>query len=67
MSRQTYRRGAYVMDARTGQVGEVMGHEGPNVQLRPLHGGQEWEADPCKVRLATNSEKRAAGITRERP
>lgn len=50
------KRGAVVMDAATGQVGEVQ-HVGPpyatgpagkkdreTVWLRPCHGGREWEA-----------------------
>ncbi|WUJ32963.1 hypothetical protein OG917_28835 [Streptomyces sp. NBC_00388] len=27
-----------------------MGHEGPWLQLRPLGGGREWDADPARVR-----------------
>ncbi|WP_405914425.1 hypothetical protein OG760_31620 [Streptomyces sp. NBC_00963] len=32
------------------RVGIVMGHEGPYLQLRPLGGGREWDADPARVR-----------------
>ncbi|WP_327299498.1 MULTISPECIES: hypothetical protein [unclassified Streptomyces] len=28
----------------------VMAHEGPWLQLRPLGGGREWDADPARVR-----------------
>lgn len=30
--------GAYVMDTRRGQVGEVIGHDAGFVRLRPPHG-----------------------------
>ncbi|WSV01345.1 hypothetical protein OG217_04110 [Streptomyces sp. NBC_01023] len=32
------------------RVGIVMAHEGPWIQLRPLGGGREWDADPARVR-----------------
>ncbi|MFE9567468.1 hypothetical protein ACFYMW_03065 [Streptomyces sp. NPDC006692] len=38
--------GDVVEDAGRGRVGRVMGHEGPYVQLRPLRGGLEWDAEP---------------------
>lgn len=34
----------------------MTGHEGPYVQLRPLGGGREWDADPYTVRPLTHSE-----------
>ncbi|MEU9864042.1 hypothetical protein AB0D99_24525 [Streptomyces sp. NPDC047971] len=49
--------GSYVVDIRTGKVGTVMGHEGPYVQLRPLGGGREWDAEPDGVRAATAAER----------
>ncbi|MEV6738508.1 hypothetical protein AB0N14_16895 [Streptomyces sp. NPDC051104] len=33
-----------------------MGHEGPYLQLRPLSGGREWDADPDRVRPLTPTE-----------
>jgi hypothetical protein len=33
-----------------------MGHEGLSLQLRPLGGGREWDADPHTVRRLTRSE-----------
>ncbi|MDI3423719.1 hypothetical protein [Streptomyces luteolus] len=36
--------GDTVWDAARDRVGQVMGHVGPRVQLRPLCGGVEWEA-----------------------
>ncbi|MFI9200365.1 hypothetical protein [Streptomyces sp. NPDC053048] len=45
--------GAFVVDARRDKVGQVMGHEGPRLQLRPPRGGLEWEAAPEDVRPVT--------------
>ncbi|WP_405774929.1 hypothetical protein [Streptomyces sp. NBC_00859] len=50
-----------------------MGHEGPWLQLRPLSGGREWDADPARVRAVGPAElllARAAEATarsRHRP
>ncbi|MCX5049071.1 MULTISPECIES: hypothetical protein [unclassified Streptomyces] len=44
--------GAYATDARDGRVGEVMGHVGGRVQLRPVGGGREWECPPEAVGAA---------------
>ncbi|WP_189533221.1 hypothetical protein [Streptomyces roseolilacinus] len=44
--------GAYVIDARDGRVGQVMGHVGGYVQLRPPGGGREWDCPPDAVALA---------------
>ncbi|MGW1889014.1 hypothetical protein ACWCP6_01975 [Streptomyces sp. NPDC002004] len=52
--------GSYAVDVRTGQVGRVMGHEGPYVQLRPLGGGREWDVAPEEVRTATSQERLSA-------
>lgn len=41
--------GSTVRDGATGDLARVMGHEGPYVQLRPLAGGREWDADPARV------------------
>ncbi|MEI5103795.1 hypothetical protein RB200_41605 [Streptomyces sp. PmtG] len=41
-----------VFDSRKKLVGEVMGFEGPYIQLRPLKGGMEWDADPKDLRPA---------------
>ncbi|MDT9682030.1 hypothetical protein RND61_08070 [Streptomyces sp. TRM76323] len=41
--------GAYVIDARDGRVGQVMGHVGGYVQLRPPGGGREWDCPPDAV------------------
>ena len=44
------RVGTAVHDGDSGRVGLVMGHEGPYLQLRPLGGGREWDADPARLR-----------------
>ncbi|MER6423531.1 hypothetical protein [Streptomyces sp. NPDC001137] len=44
--------GAYATDVRDGRVGEVMGHVGGRVQLRPVGGGREWECPPEAVGAA---------------
>ncbi|MEU5427451.1 hypothetical protein AB0H73_17875 [Streptomyces olivoreticuli] len=54
--------GTFVIDTRTDSVGQVMGHEGPRLQLRPPHGGREWEAEPDSTRPATDSELLSAKV-----
>lgn len=41
--------GSYAVDGRDGRIGEVMGHEGGYVQLRPVAGGREWDCPPESV------------------
>ncbi|MDQ0931436.1 hypothetical protein [Streptomyces turgidiscabies] len=53
--------GDVVWDEATLNVGQVMGHEGPCFQLRPLGGGREWDAYG-PLRLATAAEKLSAGL-----
>lgn len=48
--------GAAVRDTARDRVGRVMGHEGPYLQLRPLGGGREWDADPRHVRTLSQDE-----------
>ena len=48
--------GAYATDVRDGRVGEVMGHVGGRVQLRPVGGGREWECPPEAVGAASPEE-----------
>lgn len=57
--------GTCVVDERTGRVGKVMGNIGPNLQLRPLGGGREWECPPSEVRRATEWEQRHADVLAE--
>ncbi|MEU9669499.1 hypothetical protein AB0J81_35880 [Streptomyces bobili] len=48
--------GEAVHDSACDRVGRVMGHVGPYVQLRPLAGGREWDADPGRLRPLTQDE-----------
>ncbi len=54
--------GETVHDTARDRVGEVMGHEGPYLQLRPLGGGREWDADPHTVRTLSRSELLSAMV-----
>ncbi|MGW1884897.1 hypothetical protein [Streptomyces sp. NPDC002133] len=55
--------GSYVIDTSNGQVGQVMGHEGPYVQLRPIGGGREWDCPPDALRIATAAERLSAATS----
>lgn len=60
--------GTYALDARDGRIGEVMGHVGGVVQLRPVGGGREWECPPGSVGPAPPEEllrARVRGVNRE--
>ena len=54
--------GDTVEDTERKRVGKVMGFEGPYVQLRPIGGGREWDADPGSLRLLSLSEALSAGV-----
>ncbi|WP_162637644.1 hypothetical protein [Streptomyces qinglanensis] len=54
--------GSAVRDLARDRVGVVMGREGPYLQLRPLGGGREWDADPGRVRLLTHAEVLSARV-----
>ncbi|MEU5308935.1 hypothetical protein [Streptomyces sp. NPDC021562] len=54
--------GTVVVDERAGRTGVVMGHVGPYLQLRPLGGGREWDADPAKVHVASSAERLSASV-----
>lgn len=58
-----HQEGALVVDEATNKLGTVMGRVGPYVQLRPVTGGREWDADPARVRLATDEEQRALALS----
>jgi hypothetical protein len=58
--------GVLVLDTERGRLGEVMGHEGPYIQLRPVAGGREWDADPAGVRRVTDEERIGSGRERTR-
>lgn len=57
--------GTYAVDARDGRIGEVMGHVGGRVQLRPLGGGREWECPPESVGSAPPPEEVLRARVRE--
>lgn len=48
--------GSHVVDARDGRIGEVRGHVGGKVQLRPVGGGREWDCPPEAVAAAPRAE-----------
>ena len=54
--------GTVVVDEERDRIGHVMDHEGGLIQLRPLGGGREWDADPVRVRLATPAERLSAAV-----
>ncbi|WP_446038318.1 hypothetical protein [Streptomyces sp. SID1121] len=55
--------GDTVHDPARDRVGVVMGGVGPYVQLRPLGGGREWDADPNRVRPLTPAELLSARVS----
>ncbi|MEV6672280.1 hypothetical protein [Streptomyces sp. NPDC051162] len=54
--------GTYVFDVRLSRVGQVMGDEGLRLQLRPLYGGREWDAEIEDTRPATGAELLSAKV-----
>ncbi|MFJ4644099.1 hypothetical protein ACIP6Q_11175 [Streptomyces bobili] len=48
--------GVAVHDTQRDRFGLVMGHEGLYLQVRPLNGGREWDADPNDLRPLTRPE-----------
>ncbi|MFJ7421053.1 hypothetical protein ACIQXD_20910 [Streptomyces uncialis] len=54
--------GETVRDNRLGRIGIVMGGLGPYVQLRPLYGGREWDADPGHVEPVSALELLSARV-----
>ncbi|MEU7323582.1 hypothetical protein ABZ682_23970 [Streptomyces griseoviridis] len=54
--------GETVMDTGTTRIGKVMGAVGPYVQLRPVEGGREWDADPTKVRPVPVGDALSAAV-----
>ncbi|TLS41268.1 hypothetical protein FE633_37270 [Streptomyces montanus] len=48
--------GAHVVDVRDGRIGEVVGHVGGGVRLRPVGGGREWDCPPDALREASPGE-----------
>ncbi|MFI5676557.1 hypothetical protein [Streptomyces cellulosae] len=56
--------GAHVVDVRDGRIGEVMGHVGGRVQLRPVAGGREWDCPPESTGPAPQAEVLRARLRR---
>ncbi|MDH6696051.1 hypothetical protein RM863_08735 [Streptomyces sp. DSM 41014] len=54
--------GELVEDPATRRVGRVMGAVGPYMQLRPVEGGREWDADPTKVRPVPVGDALSAAV-----
>lgn len=54
--------GDSVHDPGRDRVGVVMGREGPYLQLRPLGGGREWDAEPGLVRALSPAELLSARV-----
>ncbi|MFE6287689.1 hypothetical protein [Streptomyces sp. NPDC057877] len=57
------RIGDTVRDTDTGKIGQVMGFQGPYIQLRPIGGGVEWDAYPANLRPVSPSEALSAGVS----
>ncbi|MER5784803.1 hypothetical protein ABT104_24225 [Streptomyces mobaraensis] len=51
--------GSYVVDTRTGRLGQVMDTHAGYVQLRPPRGGIEWSCPPSAIRLPSDAEAEA--------
>ncbi|MFF0158604.1 hypothetical protein ACFYRY_13865 [Streptomyces sp. NPDC005263] len=54
--------GTLVYDPQAGKVGEYQDRVGPYAMLRPVGGGREWQADPSRIRTATQDERLSAGV-----
>ncbi|KRV50672.1 hypothetical protein AQ490_16675 [Wenjunlia vitaminophila] len=48
--------GAVALDIGTNRVGVIMDHMGGRVQLRPVHGGREWDARKEEIRPADEGD-----------
>ncbi|MER6220471.1 hypothetical protein ACWCYL_10920 [Streptomyces sp. 900105755] len=56
--------GTYVTDVRDGRIGEVRGHVGGRVQLRPVAGGREWDCPPGSLQPASPEDVLRAQVRR---
>jgi hypothetical protein len=54
--------GDTVEDTEIRKIGQVMGFEGPYVQLRPLGGGREWDAKEESLRPISAVEALSARV-----
>lgn len=48
--------GDVVVDGATGRVGRVLGPVGGKLRLRPVGGGDKWDADPDNITFATDDD-----------
>ncbi|WP_171164413.1 hypothetical protein [Streptomyces sp. I05A-00742] len=51
--------GSFVVDTRTGRLGQVMDTHAGYVQLRPPRGGIEWSCPPSAIRFPSEAEAEA--------
>jgi hypothetical protein len=56
--------GTYVTDVRDGRIGEVRGHVGGTVQVRPVAGGREWDCPVESLELTPPEEVLRAQVRR---
>ncbi|GAA2691642.1 hypothetical protein GCM10010310_49470 [Streptomyces violaceolatus] len=56
--------GTHAVDERDGRVGEVMGHVGGSVRLRPVAGGREWDCPRASVAVARPEDVLKARLRR---
>ncbi|MFF3986303.1 hypothetical protein [Streptomyces sp. NPDC001601] len=56
--------GTYVTDVRDGRIGEVRGHVGGRVQLRPVAGGREWDCPAGALEPASPDDVLRAQVRR---
>ncbi|WP_127357424.1 hypothetical protein [Actinacidiphila soli] len=59
--------GTLAVDTRRDEVGEVRGHVGPYVQLRPVDGGCEWDARPEDLRPLSAAETLSRRVAEANP
>ena len=55
--------GSFAIDTRTNRIGQVMGREGPYVQLRPPTGGRDWDVPLTALRAARTAEELSARVS----
>ncbi|MFF5143243.1 hypothetical protein ACFY6U_26520 [Streptomyces sp. NPDC013157] len=56
--------GTFVTDVRDGRIGEVRGHVGGRVRLRPVAGGREWDCPPESLEPAPADDVLRAQVRR---
>ncbi|WP_189266130.1 hypothetical protein [Streptomyces fuscichromogenes] len=56
--------GTFVTDVRDGRLGEVRGHVGGVVRVRPVVGGKEWDCPPESLEPASPDDVLRAQVRR---